>query len=146
MRSFRCAATKRRRASSGTIRNIAAKHIRAYAWSIQVAQVAVDTVTYSAEVEEFWAVQEAGRVHAIRCWPAGRLKAASRRASATRFTKRSCSQNGHMANNQMTNYIMPTAEDVPPIHVYFEEIPFATADTAQRALASCRTTAPRPQS
>jgi len=33
-------------------------------------------------------------------------------------------QNGHMANNQMTNYIMPTAEDVPPIHVFFEEIPF----------------------
>ena len=30
-----------------------------------------------------------------------------------------------MANNQMTNYIMPTAEDVPPIHIYFEEIPFA---------------------
>jgi CO/xanthine dehydrogenase Mo-binding subunit len=29
-----------------------------------------------------------------------------------------------MANNQMTNYIMPTAEDVPPIHVSFEEIPF----------------------
>ena len=33
-------------------------------------------------------------------------------------------QNGHMINNQMTNYIMPTAEDVPPIHVFFEEIPF----------------------
>ncbi len=29
-----------------------------------------------------------------------------------------------MVNNQMTNYIMPTAQDVPPIHVYFEEIPF----------------------
>jgi CO/xanthine dehydrogenase Mo-binding subunit len=29
-----------------------------------------------------------------------------------------------MANNQMTNYIMPTAEDIPPIHVIFEEIPF----------------------
>jgi len=37
-----------------------------------------------------------------------------------------------MANNQMTNYIIPTAEDVPPIHVFFEEIPSATADTAQR--------------
>jgi CO/xanthine dehydrogenase Mo-binding subunit len=24
----------------------------------------------------------------------------------------------------MTNYIMPTAEDIPPIHVYFEQIPF----------------------
>jgi CO/xanthine dehydrogenase Mo-binding subunit len=33
-------------------------------------------------------------------------------------------QDGRMANNQMTNYIMPTAEDVPPIHVYFEQIPF----------------------
>jgi CO/xanthine dehydrogenase Mo-binding subunit len=33
-------------------------------------------------------------------------------------------QNGRMANNQMTNYIMPTAEDVPPIHIFFEEIPF----------------------
>jgi CO/xanthine dehydrogenase Mo-binding subunit len=32
-------------------------------------------------------------------------------------------ENGHMANNQMTNYIMPTAEDVPPIHVFFEQIP-----------------------
>ena len=34
----------------------------AFAWSIHVAQVAVDTVTYSAEVEAFWAVQEVGRV------------------------------------------------------------------------------------
>ena len=33
-------------------------------------------------------------------------------------------QDGRMANNQMTNYIMPTSEDVPPIHVFFEEIPF----------------------
>ncbi len=35
----------------------------AYAWAVYVAQVAVDTVTYSAEVEDFWAVQEVGRVH-----------------------------------------------------------------------------------
>jgi len=34
-------------------------------------------------------------------------------------------KDGHMANNQMTNYIIPTAEDIPPIHVYFEEIPFS---------------------
>jgi CO/xanthine dehydrogenase Mo-binding subunit len=30
-----------------------------------------------------------------------------------------------MVNNQMTNYIMPTAEDVPPIAVCFEEMPFS---------------------
>jgi len=32
-------------------------------------------------------------------------------------------KNGRMSNNQMTNYIMPTAVDVPNIEVYFEEMP-----------------------
>ena len=31
---------------------------------------------------------------------------------------------GLMMNNQMTNYIMPTSQDLPPIRVFFEEIPF----------------------
>jgi CO/xanthine dehydrogenase Mo-binding subunit len=30
-----------------------------------------------------------------------------------------------MANNQMTNYIIPTPVDIPPIRVYFEETPYA---------------------
>ena len=30
---------------------------------------------------------------------------------------------GHLANNQMTNYIMATSADIPPIHVSFEETP-----------------------
>ena len=54
-------------------------------------------------------------------------------------------QDGRMANNQMTNYIMPTAEDVPPIHVSSRRFPSATADSAPRASASCRTTGPRPR-
>jgi CO/xanthine dehydrogenase Mo-binding subunit len=31
---------------------------------------------------------------------------------------------GAMANNQMTNYIIPTMLDVPPIRVLFEEVPY----------------------
>jgi CO/xanthine dehydrogenase Mo-binding subunit len=31
-------------------------------------------------------------------------------------------QNGRMLNNQMTNYIMPTSADLPPIRVFFEEL------------------------
>jgi CO/xanthine dehydrogenase Mo-binding subunit len=30
---------------------------------------------------------------------------------------------GHLRNNQMTNYIMPTSADLPPIHVHFAEVP-----------------------
>jgi CO/xanthine dehydrogenase Mo-binding subunit len=31
---------------------------------------------------------------------------------------------GRMANAQMTNYIMPTSMDLPPIRVFFEEVPY----------------------
>src|SRR5260370_940350 len=34
-------------------------------------------------------------------------------------------QEGRMLNAQMTNYIMPTSMDVPPIRVFFEENPYA---------------------
>jgi CO/xanthine dehydrogenase Mo-binding subunit len=95
----------------------------AYAWSVHVAQVAVDTVTYSAEVEEFWSVQEAGRI-INPVLAGGQVEGGIAQGIGYALYEKVILQNGHMANNQMTNYIMPTAEDVPPIHIYFEEIPF----------------------
>jgi CO/xanthine dehydrogenase Mo-binding subunit len=95
----------------------------AFAWSVQVAQVAVDTVTYSAEVEDFWAVQEVGRV-LNPVLAGGQIEGGIAQGIGYALYEKVVWQNGHMANNQMTNYIMPTAEDVPTIHVFFEEIPF----------------------
>jgi CO/xanthine dehydrogenase Mo-binding subunit len=95
----------------------------AFAWSIQVAQVAIDTVTYAAEVEEFWSVQEVGRV-LNPVLAGGQIEGGIAQGIGYALYEKVVWQNGHMANNQMTNYIMPTAEDVPPIHVYFKEIPF----------------------
>jgi len=95
----------------------------AFAWSIHVAQVAVDTITYSAEVEEFWAVQEVGRV-LNPVLAGGQIEGGVAQGIGYALYEKVLLQNGHMVNNQMTNYIMPTAEDVPPIHVFFEEIPF----------------------
>ena len=94
-----------------------------YAWSIQMAQVAVDMVTFSAEVEEFWAVQEVGRV-LNPVLATGQIEGGIAQGIGYALYEKVVLQNGHMANNQMTNYIIPTAEDVPPIHVFFEEIPF----------------------
>jgi CO/xanthine dehydrogenase Mo-binding subunit len=94
----------------------------AFAWSVQVAQVAVDTTTYSAEVEEFWSVQEVGRVlHPVLA--GGQIEGGIAQGIGYALYEKVVWKDGRMANNQMTNYIMPTAEDVPPIHVYFEEIP-----------------------
>jgi len=36
----------------------------------------------------------------------------------------------------MTNYIMPTAADVPPIRVYFEEIPYQYGPSGAKGSAS----------
>jgi CO/xanthine dehydrogenase Mo-binding subunit len=95
----------------------------AYAWAVYVAQVAVDTTTYSAEVEDFWAVQEVGRVlHPVLA--TGQIEGGIAQGIGYALYEKVVLQNGRMANNQMTNYIIPTAEDVPPIHVYFEERPF----------------------
>jgi CO/xanthine dehydrogenase Mo-binding subunit len=95
----------------------------AYAWSVQVAQVAVDIITYSAEVEEFWSVQEAGRViHPVLA--GGQIEGGIAQGIGYALYEKVILQNGRMANNQMSNYIMPTAADVPPIHIFWEELPF----------------------
>jgi CO/xanthine dehydrogenase Mo-binding subunit len=95
----------------------------AFAWSVQVAQVAVDTVTYAAEVEEFWSVQEVGRV-LNPVLAGGQIEGGIAQGIGYALYEKVLLDEGRMINNQMTNYIMPTAQDVPPIHIYFEQIPF----------------------
>jgi CO/xanthine dehydrogenase Mo-binding subunit len=95
----------------------------AFAWAVYVAEVAVDTTTYSAEVTNFYAVQEVGRV-LNPTLAAGQIEGGVAQAVGYALYEKVLLKNGHMFNNQMTNYIMPTAADVPPIAVFFEEIPF----------------------
>jgi CO/xanthine dehydrogenase Mo-binding subunit len=95
----------------------------AYAWAVYVAEVAVDTTTYSTEVKNFWAVQEAGRVlHPVMA--KGQIEGGVAQGIGYAIYEKVVWRDGVMANNQMTNYIMATSADIPPIHVIFEEIPF----------------------
>ncbi|WP_260741036.1 xanthine dehydrogenase family protein molybdopterin-binding subunit [Tunturiibacter lichenicola] len=94
----------------------------AYAWAVYVAEVAVDTTTYAASVTHFYALQEVGKVlHPILA--AGQIEGGVAQGIGYALYEKCLWRNGHLANNQMTNYIMPTSADVPPIHVTFEEIP-----------------------
>ena len=95
----------------------------AFAWAVYVAEVAVDTVTYAAQVTNFHAVQEVGRV-LNPTLAAGQIEGGVAQAIGYALYEKVMLKDGHMFNNQMTNYIMPTAQDVPPISVIFEEIPF----------------------
>ncbi len=94
----------------------------AYAWAVYVAEVAVDTTTYSASVTNFHTVQEVGKVlHPILA--AGQVEGGVAQGIGYALYEKCLWNNGHLANNQMTNYIMPTSADIPPIHVTFEEVP-----------------------
>jgi len=41
---------------------------------------------------------------------------------------------GRMINGQMTNYIMPTSMDIPPIRVFFEENPYSRGPAGAKGI------------
>jgi CO/xanthine dehydrogenase Mo-binding subunit len=95
----------------------------AYAWAVYVAEVAVDTLTFEARVEDFVALQEVGKViHPVLA--AGQIEGGVAQAIGFTLFESVVWQEGRMINNQMTNYIIPTAADIPPIRVFFEEMPY----------------------
>ena len=93
-----------------------------YAWAVYVAEVAVDTLTYSASVTDFHALQEVGKViHPVLA--KGQVEGGVAQGIGYALYEKCEYKDGLMRNNQMTNYIMPTSADLPPIHVHFEETP-----------------------
>jgi CO/xanthine dehydrogenase Mo-binding subunit len=93
-----------------------------YAWAVYVAEVAVDMNTYMATVTRFDALQEVGKVmHPVLA--KGQIEGGVAQGIGYALYEKCMWKEGRMMNNQMTNYIMPTSADLPPIHVHFEEIP-----------------------
>ena len=96
----------------------------AYAWAVYVAEVSVDTTTCETRVDDFVALQEIGRViHPVLA--AGQIEGGVAQAIGYALYEDVVWRDGRMANAQMTNYIMPTSMDLPPIRVFFEERPYA---------------------
>ncbi|HJT26919.1 MAG TPA: xanthine dehydrogenase family protein molybdopterin-binding subunit [Pyrinomonadaceae bacterium] len=96
----------------------------AYAWAVYVAEVSFDELTYEARVEDFVAIQEVGRV-LNPVLAAGQIEGGVAQAIGFTLFENVVWKDGRMANNQMTNYIIPTPADIPPIRVFFEENPYA---------------------
>jgi CO/xanthine dehydrogenase Mo-binding subunit len=93
----------------------------AFAWAVYVAEVTVDLTTYSATVDDFVALQEVGKVM-NPVLATGQITGGVAQAIGFALYEKVVWQNGRMLNNQMTNYIMPTSVDLPPIRVFFEEL------------------------
>lgn len=93
----------------------------AYAWAVYVAEVTVDLNAYSVTVDDFVALQEVGKVlHPVLA--RGQITGGVAQGIGFALYEKVVWQDGRMVNGQMTNYIMPTSADLPPIRVYFEEL------------------------
>jgi CO/xanthine dehydrogenase Mo-binding subunit len=105
----------------------------AYAWAVYVAEVSVDTRTAEVRIEDFVAVQEVGKV-INPVLAAGQIEGGVAQGIGFALYENVVWQEGRMSNGQMTNYIMPTSMDVPPIRVFFEEIPYARGPAGAKGI------------
>jgi len=91
-----------------------------YAWACDVAEVALDPVTYEVRPVRFTAVQEIGRVlHPTLA--AGQVEGGSAQGIGYALLEEVVMRDGRMANGQLTNYLVPTTMDTPAIEVVFLE-------------------------
>jgi CO/xanthine dehydrogenase Mo-binding subunit len=95
----------------------------AFSWATYVASVTVDTLTGEVTVDDFVAAQEVGRV-LNPVLAEGQIEGGVVQGIGLALYEKVLWRNGGMLNNQMTNYIIPTTVDVPPIRVLFDEIPY----------------------
>jgi CO/xanthine dehydrogenase Mo-binding subunit len=105
----------------------------AYAWAVYVAEVSVDMRTAETRVEDFVAVQEVGKV-INPVLAAGQIEGGVAQGIGFALYENVVWQEGRMMNGQMTNYIMPTSMDVPPIRVYFEENPYGRGPAGAKGI------------
>ena len=112
-------------------------------WAVYVAEVSYYPLTYEAHVDDFVAVQEIGRV-INPVLAAGQIEGGVAQAIGYTLYENVVWQQGRMLNSQMTNYIIPTAADIPPIRVYFEENPYAFGPAGAKGIGELPMDGPAP--
>lgn len=115
----------------------------AYGWAIYVADVSFDTRTYEARVHDFVALQEVGKViHPIMA--EGQVQGGVAQGIGYALYENVVYNKGRMMNGQMTNYIMPTAPDLPVIRVLFAEKPYACGPQGAKGVGELPINGPAP--
>jgi CO/xanthine dehydrogenase Mo-binding subunit len=114
-----------------------------YGWAAYVAEVSVDTTTWETRVDDFVAVQEVGRV-INPTLAAGQIEGGVAQGIGWALFEDVVWRDGRMVNAQMTNYIMPTSMDLPPIRVFFEEVPYARGPAGAKGIGELPMDGPAP--
>lgn len=114
-----------------------------FGWAAYVAEVEVDLRTYATKVTDFVAAQEVGSVinHVLA---RGQVQGGVVQGIGWALMEECVWNDGGMANSQLTNYIIPTSDDVPPIRVHFLENPYPYGGKGSKGIGELPMDGPGP--
>ena len=94
-----------------------------FGWGCEVAELELDPDTYEARLTKFTAVVEIGKaIHPVLA--AGQVEGGAAQGIGYALLEEAILRDGRMANASMTNYIIPTTIDTPPIETVILERPY----------------------
>lgn len=94
-----------------------------YAWACDIAEVELDQDTYEVRPVHFTAVQEIGRaINPVVV--AGQIEGGTAQGLGFALLEEVIMRDGVMANASLTDYIVPTTLDTPPMDVVILERPY----------------------
>ncbi|MBI4421793.1 MAG: xanthine dehydrogenase family protein, partial [Gemmatimonadetes bacterium] len=114
-----------------------------FAWATDVAEVEVDLRTYTVRVLDFVAVQEVGRV-LNPTLARGQIQGGVAQGIGWALMEECKWRDGAMANSQLTNYVIPTSDDLPPIRVAFVENPYPHGAQGAKGIGELSLDGPAP--
>src|SRR5713101_1036603 len=115
----------------------------AFAWAAYVAEVEVDLRMCTTRVIDFVAVQEVGKV-LNPTLAKGQVQGGVVQGIGWALMEECKWRDGAMANNQLTNYLIPTSDDVPPVRVAFLENPYPHGAGGAKGLGELPIDGPAP--
>ena len=115
----------------------------AFAWAAYLAEVEVDLRTYAVQCTDFLAVQEVGHV-LNETLARGQIQGGVVQGIGWALLEECTLRDGAMLNNRLTDYIIPTSADVPPIDVVFVENPYAEGPLGAKGIGELPLDGPAP--
>jgi len=114
-----------------------------FAWAALAAEVEVDLDTGEAKVVKVTTAQDIGRaVHPVLA--TGQIEGGTLQGLGWALTEEVRWRDGRVWNHQLTNYIVPTSADAPPMEVEIVEVPYARGPFGAKGVGELPMDAPAP--
>jgi CO/xanthine dehydrogenase Mo-binding subunit len=114
-----------------------------YGWGCNVAEIEIDPITFEVRPLRITAVVDVGKaIHPALA--IGQIEGGTAQALGYALLEHVVMRNGAMANAQLTNYVIPTALDTPPIDVVLVENPYPGGPFGAKGLGELPMDGPAP--